>query len=130
MIRGPRLASDQLPAAPSATDLSNVSRSRPALIAIEQALAHADHAAGDQHLIGHLGVLVLRWPALDGSMVGLAHGVPAGLAERHTDLSFAADHDRKASFLGFRECRRQTPGALDGVNAPLVSACRRFQRPA
>ena len=57
MMRGPRLFSDQLPAAPPPTDCSTVFEVEPRLVAVQQRLADADHVAGDQDLVDHLRVL-------------------------------------------------------------------------
>ena len=75
MIRGPRFESDQLPAAPEATDcITFPGPSRP--VGIEQRLADADHVRGDQDLVDHLGVLTGTGTALANDR--LAHRLPAG----------------------------------------------------
>ena len=78
MIRGPRFDSDQLPAAPLATDLQHRLQIEPGLVAVEQGLADADHVGGDQDLIDHLGVLAgPGGPLVDDR---LAHRLPAAVA--------------------------------------------------
>ena len=60
-------------------------------VAIEQCFADADHAAGDECLIDHFGVLAGAGSALMDDC--FAHRLPARL-ERFDDFLVAADHDR------------------------------------
>ncbi len=78
MIRGPRFDSDQLPAAPPATDLHHRLQVQPGLVGVEQRLADADHVAGDQDLVDHLGVLAGAGAALADDR--LAHRLPSRAA--------------------------------------------------
>ena len=76
MIRGPRFESDQLPAAPVATDSQHRVEVEPRLVAVEQRLADADHVGGDQDLVDHLRVLAGAGPPLVDDR--LAHRFQSG----------------------------------------------------
>ena len=134
---GARLDSAQLPAAPAETDASTRSTSSPHGRRTA-ALDIADHRAGDQDLVDHLGVLA-RHPGRPGGRSSCPSLRSRG-APRRT-LSAPADHDRQRRVpgsdvaAGHRCVERVTPppSAASAISTQATarwSSCRRAPCPA
>ena len=90
--RGARFSSVQQPAAPLLDRSQHRLEIEAGARAVEQALADADHRAGDHDLIAHLGVLAGAGPALVHDV--LAHDLEQRRHARDR-VGVAADHDRE-----------------------------------